>query len=1082
MLSWLLTAACVLTPLANPGSDPDGERYRALTAALGRGDFVATGELAEGFSAGSTFERKAGLLAEYAALLAKTGGAPAAEPGAGQVSSAALRLALAPDGSFSAALCPESGEGGHRPLTFGWPRCWSSRVSLSVDGEGVMLSPHATVAASGQDLSLTTREGDVEVRLGVRGSSAKPWDADVASSAIVRVDVTVTNRGKAHRRIGARLLLDLVEGFDDAPDVRVGSHRVLATARDFVGDGVPRELKIGRSHRVVLRGLGPPGAERVVVAPLEKALASAFDFAVEQGEPLGADSALAAYLEPIGLAPGGSRTLAVELRGAGTELDAAPPLASGCWTEPVQGAADLTRVLLALENSARGVTGPQADVQVAMRLGPGLALVSGPSDLDRLGNLEPGELIQRSLVVRNTYERAGPLEVSFDISARSGAGRSQRTLRAAVPAAAALSIAGRVLDVQQRAVPGAEVILKQGGRDVGRTTSRPDGTYSFPEVGAGSHQILARRVIHREPAAKDGRADLENLLYDVVLSSETIGNDGKAILPTVLPGQGRDVVLAHSLTRYSLFVSVQWDAPRAYLEQIVRGIRRAAEFLYVATDGQLTYGRLVVADAAENWNAADLYDWANNSVHPNASVNGIRHRYHPTSAPWNTAMNFGRQWAATWDTHGLYSTVIHEFGHYGLGLFDEYLGAPQGVNRGLAYSEMCRCIMGYQYADHKVCWEGNHHAYTNQGMWNHRSCWQQIEQWHEGMRSGFFAPVTTPRERGGVVPPEFASRIGEELRVRVHDHDTSGFEAQLTLGGPFGSELGGVLVYTDLASEGRTMYQGVTRGNGRMQLMGVHVGDRVRGLKDGARTEFVIGERRPEYRLEFGSEPSSELGPPPLVLVRAERANGAAAGATVELIPLRPADGRPALTVRSGGERTIELDPFEVRGETRFVGFLPAESTSTGRLLFETVVPDAVRGDLTLVTDAVLGELPAELEAEVAAFDGSLRLRLSAGTLKEPVPYCIASTAGPPVVSADAVSLGRLHAILPTSEGNPFRRPVVLALRCDQELPLERLEVRRFDAARAEFVPLPSSPSAVEGEILAELEEPGVVGLFLVGT
>lgn len=1082
MPTWLLAVALSLASLANARPGDGGERYRALSESLARGDFVATQELAKGFEPGTTFARKAHLLAEYAAFLGGAGGAPAAEPGVAQGGGAALHLALSPDGAFSAALSPESGAGGHRPLLFGWPRCFSSRVSLSIDGEGVMLSPRSGAGAAGGHLWLVTREGDVEVRLDLVGSSAAPWDPSLVQSASVRVAVTVTNRGGASREVGARVLLDLVEAFEDAPLVRLGSGRVLATTTDFTGDGVPRALELGTGHRVVLRGLGSPAPDRVVVAPLERALSAAFDFAVEPGEALGADSALAAYLDPVALPPGASRTLVLELRGAGSDLDPAPPLSTDCWTEPVDGgAAGVTRVVLALENSARGVTGAQEDVRVVPHLAPGLALVSSSDDLDRLGNLAPGMRVQRSVVVRDTWERGGSLEVSFDVSTRSGAGRSQRTVRAALPPPPPLAIRGRILDVQGRPIPWAEVLLRKDGRDLARTTSQADGSYAFAPVGPGAHQVLARRVVHREPAAKAGRADLENLLYDVVLSSETLGNDAKPVLPTVLPGDGRDIVLAGSLTRYSIFVSVEWDAPRAYLEQVGRGMRRAAEFLYVASDGQLTFGRVVVADAAENWKGADLYDWANNSVHPNANVNGTRHRYDPVWAPWNTAMNFGRQWAPTWDSHGLYCTVVHEFGHYGLGLFDEYLGAPEGVLRGLAYPEMCRCIMGYQYADHKICWEGNHHAYTNQGMWNGCSCWEQIERWHEGMRSGFYVPVTTPRERGGVVPPDFVSHVGEELRLVVHDHDTGAFDAAVSLAGPFGTALGGVLVYTDLAASGRAMYQGVTRGDGTMELMGVHVGDRVRALKDGARAELTIGERGGAYRLEFDSEPSDELGPPPLVLVRLERADGAVAGASVEVVPLRPVALPPSIVAYGGGERGIALEPREVRGEERFVGaFLPGD-LGEGRLRFETLLPDPVRGDSTLVTDAVLGELPAETERELASFDGSVRIRVPEGVVAEATTLCIASTAGPPLEAGAARSLGRLHAILPSTEGNPFRRPVLLAVHAEASAPRDLQEIRRYDALLGEFTPLRALPSPVEDELLVELEEPGVIALFRVG-
>ncbi|MEW6074233.1 MAG: carboxypeptidase regulatory-like domain-containing protein [Planctomycetota bacterium] len=1082
LLAALLLAAQPVAPAAAravaPVSDEDGERYRALGAALERGDFAGARELAAGFLPDSPFARKAGLLAELGAFLAGEAGPPAPEPGAAAHHSGALRLALASDGAFSAALCPEAGPGGYRPLLFGWPRAWTSRVSLSIDGEAVMLSPRGAPYGTGDGLALAAREGDVEISLVLRGRAGAVGDPAVEAGTSVRIEATATNRGGVAHAVGVRLLLDLADGFSDAPVVGRGTREVLATSEDFAGEAVPRALAVGPGRRVVLRGLGTPGVERAVLAPLARALAAPFDFAVPNGEPLGPDSVLAVYLEPVALAPGEARLLAAELAGAGEERDAAPPVATEAWTEPVAGAPDLVRVVFALENAARGAAGPVEDLRVAARPGPGLVLVSAPADLAHLGTLAPGGIAQRVLLLRCTFERGGPYEVAFDVSARAGAGRAERTLAVPLPGPPTPAISGRILDVQGRPVAGAEVVLRRDGREVARTLAGGDGGYAFGGVAPAPHEVLARCVVHREPAAKTGREELENLLYDVVLTSETIGNDARPVLPVVLPGPGRDVVLARSLTRYTIFVSVEWDAPRVYLESIVRGMRRAAEFLYVASDGQLTYHRVIVADAAENWTSADLYDWTNNSVHPNADVAGMRHRYDPVHAPWNTAMNFGRQWDATWDSHGLFCTVVHEFGHYGLGLFDEYLGAPQGAFRGLAYWEMCRCIMGYQYADHKICGDANHHAYTAQGMWNGRSCWRQVEEWHEGLRGGFYAPITTPMERGGVVPPDFSSSIGEEVVAVIHDHDTGAFDATLQLAGPFGTALGGALVYTDLPAEGRTMYQGVTWANGQMQLMGVHAGDRVRGLKDGARAELVIGARQSGYTLEFGSEPAADRGPPPLVLVRAEHAGGARLGASVELLPLIPLAGRPVLARFDAAGSAIELEPREVDGRERFVGFLPASALPAGRASFETVLPDAVRGDLTLVTDAVLVELPAAIETELHSFDGSLRLRIPAGALAAPVPFCIASTAGPPLVLADAGSVGRLHGLLPSAEGSPFAGPILLAVRLDPGLDPGRVEIRGLDPATGEPILLPAFPSPADDELLVELAAPAVVGVF----
>src|SRR6185295_15307851 len=75
------------------------------------------------------------------------------------------------------------------------------------------------------------------------------------------------------------------------------------------------------------------------------------------------------------------------------------------------------------------------------------------------------------------------------------------------------------------------------------------------------------------------------------------------------------------------------------------------------------------------------------------------------------------------------------------------------------------------------------------------------------------------------------------------------------------------LVYTDQAGDGRTLYQGQTYGDGVMKLMGVHVGDKVWALRDGARAEFRVGERRGDYVIDFDSEPGAESAAPPAPLV-----------------------------------------------------------------------------------------------------------------------------------------------------------------------------------------------------------------------
>jgi hypothetical protein len=1079
-------AALGLLLALTPGPD-DSERYRVLTRALARGEFARAHELATGFEAGSPLAMKAAQLEQLAPFLAAGKEAPAsalpsAPRGVAVSHRGALSIALADDGAFAAAVRPETGAAGFAPLLFGFPQPVTSRLSLSIDGTARMLSPRAGPHGIGDGLALEAREGDVDVSLALHGASPRADEAGVAERATLRIEAVVTNRGAAPHRVGARLLLDLVEGFDDAPEVRLGERRVLDRSADFTGDAVPGVLFVG-GRTLALRGLGAPAPDRLLLAPLAATDGRPFDFPLRSDEPLGPDSVLALYADEAELPPGASRSLTVAFGAEPAASDARAPVATRAWLEPVAGSEAL-RAVVALENSLNGAPGACDDLRVDLSLTPGLDLVAAQDDLARLGSLRRNQTIQRSVVVRPNLSSGGPLAVHFDVSTRnSGGERSHKLFDVPVPAPPASFLAGRVLDGQGRPIAGAELSLERDGAVVQRGGSDGGGNFRFGGVGPGLWQVRATKVIWVEPAAKANREEVENVLYDVVLTSAAIGNDGHEVLPSFLPGGGRDVVMARSITRYSLYCCTEWDAPRPYLEEIVRGLRHAAEFLYSASDGQITFKRVAVVDNGVNWNTSDLWDWACNHIHPNATVNGTRQRYDAVYSAWNSAINFGRDWNGPWDAHGHYSTIVHEFGHYGLGLYDEYLGAPQGLYRGLAYWEMCRCIMGYQYADWKICWAGNHHPYTNQGMWNGRSCWQQIQEWHQGLRGGLFAPVTTPVERGGVVPPPFENHVGDELSVVIRDSQTNGFDATLRVAGLGESNRSNVLVYTEQKGDGRTLYQGITWGDGAMKLMGVHVGDRVWGLRDGARAEFRVNERRADYVLDFDSEPGPDAPPTPLVRVHPERTGERDAGATVEIATFVPPSGAPTLKRRgSPAPITLEVVPPDPNAKPsgasdRWIARLAESDFAAGRLALELLLPDATRGDRTIVTDVVRAPLPAGAEAELASFDGSLRIHFAPGALEHATPLCIASTAGPPRFVEGRRSLGRFQAI-ESGDGGPFRAPATIVLQVPPPADRVHVEVRRYDEATREFVVLPSERAPEPDALLAKLDGPAIVALF----
>src|SRR5262249_26125385 len=139
----------------------------------------------------------------------------------------------------------------------------------------------------------------------------------------------------------------------------------------------------------------------------------------------------------------------------------------------------------------------------------------------------------------------------------------------------------------------------------------------------------------------------------------------------------------------------------------------------------------------------------------------------------------------------------------------------------------------------------------------------------------------------------------------------------------------------------------------------------------------------------------------------------------------------------------------------RWIARLAEPDFAAGRLALELLLPDATRGDRTIVTDVVRAPLPAGAEAELASFDGSLRVHFAPGALAHATPLCIASTAGPPRFVEGRRSLGRFQSI-ESGDGGPFGAPATVVLHVPAQVDRAKVEVRRFDESTREFVVIPS--------------------------
>lgn len=135
------------------------------------------------------------------------------------------------------------------------------------------------------------------------------------------------------------------------------------------------------------------------------------------------------------------------------------------------------------------------------------------------------------------------------------------------------------------------------------------------------------------------------------------------------------------LVLFNLLVSIEWDADRAYLDDFALALQRASTYLWDLTDGQMAIGQARIVDNRRHWWDADIRVLARNTETPHASIGGIEEQLQPE----NYRIQVGPYWDRSlstrpngrWSENDGFRTLVHELGHYALGLYDEYVG-PNG--------------------------------------------------------------------------------------------------------------------------------------------------------------------------------------------------------------------------------------------------------------------------------------------------------------------------------------------------------------------------------------------------------------------
>lgn len=239
-------------------------------------------------------------------------------------------------------------------------------------------------------------------------------------------------------------------------------------------------------------------------------------------------------------------------------------------------------------------------------------------------------------------------------------------------------------------IAGAEVYY-DGRTDAHRDgTTGPDGTFQVTEAIRQGAQVFVRKVIYEEPAVKNGHAWVNNNMYSLWIDSDGAWSDqdegdgtwhSRIITASdIADAQSStpvSVVLSHPVFEWNLVVATEVSSS-TFLEQLQDGFESASEYLYDVTDGQMKFGNVAiygnVTQGSETWNNADMVIFSDADYGPNAHVNGIR-----DGGGWfgTKHMFFGTDWTG-WGADDpsdsdYFRTIVHEFGHYALDLYDEYI-------------------------------------------------------------------------------------------------------------------------------------------------------------------------------------------------------------------------------------------------------------------------------------------------------------------------------------------------------------------------------------------------------------------------
>jgi len=586
---------------------------------------------------------------------------------------------------------------------------------------------------------------------------------------------------------------------------------------------------------------------------------------------------------------------------------------------------------------------------------------------------------------------------------------------------------------------------------------------------------LAAKYLIEQVASSKGRHDLPYgapwayRTYITSVDHDATGNPLLHSVSDVYATQTLTVRPENPLVGFHVLFSVQWDADATFLTELRDGLQSASTYLYDLTDGQMLWEYIEIEDSAGGWRDADYRIHASNTEWPRGHVGGIlddsaEHVYLGRYFDGQTS-NSG-----TWDRANGYRTTIHEFGHYGLFLYDEYEDEDGGdsqcttdIDDNTVPASERACFMDSQYRATEMCSilpDHPHNADTEQHAIRGEPCWESVRRRFRDDGTDRWI-IETAYDRGSIMPGPTSIAVSQWMLYQLGNWDTgvcAPWEWQVL--DPSGDPLASAAVWIETPMGLRLLTQGHTDADGRITILGAHDGDLIVASWFGwySALTFASCPGASAHTTQEAAAAQQTVATPNAFDLDVRATPGGVGGVLqIEVTASAALSEAPhVLAYQEGVEAPIEVAVAYDGGSETYVG-TAVLSTSVGlegNLWCQAT--DTEDNTVTILAPFNVEHLSADDHARLMSGDGLLELALKPGSLPGDAAVTIMPTGAAGAPQDDLVVVSGPYEVSVSTGVYTLSQPAVINMYYHAEAAAgvsnDTMEVYHWDAGSEQWV------------------------------